>query len=147
MYNLSDIAGLNLNFSNSGLAAGTTKGTVKHGALNFAINSLAYTRAATDNIAPTFVEGKLKTVPANSTCSFSVWVDGQGNYSFNQGAIVGGNGKAPSPDDTGADAVVVGLIKVATGDNTTFTFGTTGFADAGVTTTFYSAVAIPAGAI
>lgn len=139
-YNLEAIQGLNLNFSISNIAAGTTKGTLKHGALNYAVDGLAVTKAATDNIAAAKVE-LVKPIPPNSTAAFCLWVDIGGNYSVSQGDIVSGNGKAPAPDDAGA--VVVGLCKVATGPGVTFTLGVTGFSDAGVTTTFFSAVTLP----
>ena len=143
-YNLESLQGLNLNFSNSGIAAGTTKGTRKHGSLNYAVNGLAVTKAATDNIAAPVAE-LVKPIPADSTAAFALWIDAAGNYAISQGAIVPGNGKAPSPDDAGN--VIVGLVKVATGAGTTFTLGTTGFSDAGITSTFFSAVALPASPI
>lgn len=139
-YNLSDIAGLNLNFSNSAIAAGTNKGTLKHGALNFVVNGLIYSKVATDNIAAPTAE-IVKTIPANSTAVHGLWINAAGTYALNQGDIVPGNDKAPAPDDIGG--VLVGLVKVSTGA-TPFTVGTSGFTDAGVVATFIPAVALPA---
>lgn len=91
-----------------------------------------------------------KTVDACNVAIFAIWVASGNVVSMTRGQEVDvtkltGTGRTaekviPFPD-VEASKALVGLIKVVT--NTAFTFGTTNFNAAGVTTTFYDCSQMP----
>lgn len=142
---------LNLEQSNSGyvsltsagLAIGTTSGTFKTAnTLTFTNNGVFKSKGATDNL--TFSSGH--TALGNSqACLFGVWIDTSGNVTTSQGLIVTAGDPCPVPNAPAANLTLVGLIKVSTASNQTFTPGTS-VLGTGNTTTYINCMVMPGAA-
>jgi hypothetical protein len=128
------------------LAIGTTAGTIKTtNATTYAINGLAYTKAATDNIA---VTANATQAPL-TTCLYVVGLDAAGAVTVVKGIeqltadLASGNKVLQFPDGRLPTVCVIGYFKTVTASTTTFTAGTTSLAAAGVTTTYQDVFQLP----
>lgn len=143
MMNIEQLNGGYLSLTSAGLAGGTNAGTFKTAStLTFANNGVLGSKNATDNIALTAGH----TALANSqACLFGVWIDGSGNFSTTQGAVVAAGDPCPVPAQN-SGKTLVGLIKVSTSSSQTFTPGTSTLGT-GNTVAYYNTLAMPGSAI
>ena len=120
----------------AGLIEGTNANTMKTAnAIDFCIDGILYTKAATDNIAMTAA-----VVQAVSThCMYLVSIDKAGLVTTTKGveAAVADDIFLPS---TPALNCVVGAFKIVTDASTTFTSGTTDLGATGITDTFFDLI-------
>lgn len=140
------LRGISACFSYALVAEGTNPNTLKTtNAVNYAINGIMYTKAATDNIA--FTAGHT-ALAAGETCLFAVCLDASGNFSTIQGEIVTtadlAGGLVGLPWPTSVDGKVpVGFLRVQTNNAATFTPGSTDLGAADVVDTYLQAAGWP----
>ena len=120
-------------FANAGLAIGTTKSLVQNAnAVDFCINNMAYTKAATDDF---FDLSGLAVQAADTTLYYLMSIDSAGDDQV----AVGTTGNLPAIP---SGSCPVGYIKVVT-VAVTFTPGTTLLDAAGVTVTYTNLSQLP----
>ena len=118
------------------LAEGTAAATVKTtNAIDFCINGIAYSKAATDSIA--IQAGAVQNVSTH--CMYLVSIDKAGLVTTTKGveAAVTADIFLPS---TPALNCVIGAYKIVTDASTTYTAGTTDNGAAGITDTYFDLV-------
>lgn len=129
------------------LAEGTNANTFKTAAaVAYAIDSICYLKAATDNLA--FSAGHT-ALAAGQSCLFGVVLDASGNVTTVQGNIVTTADLAakvavlnwPRPP---ANKAVVGYIRVQCDNAATFTPGSTDLGAPDVVDTYYNTWGVPA---
>lgn len=149
MNNITLSFGGNIAISKPGFAAGTNTGTIQHtAAIDYAINGIVYTKAATNNITPT---GAGTSQAPGTTCLYAVDINSGGSYFLVKGPEVatarlagnGGDRALELPPPPAIDRCRVGLVRVVNGASGAFVFGTTAFNATGVTTTFFDLLTQP----
>lgn len=124
-----------------GLAEGTNANTLQTAnAIDFVIDGVVYTKAATDNIAMTAcAEQAISTY-----CMYLVTLDAAGALTVTKGTeLATDTAVLPSRP---ADEAVIGAFKIATDGSTTFTSGTTDLGAVGITETYYDLMFANSGA-
>ena len=141
------IRGGNLCLAKAGLAIATTTTKIKTAnAIDYAINGVLYTKAATDNIAMTAADAQA----AGTSCLYLVCIDKDGNVTTVKGDevstddVTSGKSVLTWPQPTSNDVVTIGAVRVDTSASVTFIAGTTALDAAGITDTYYDLFAIPA---
>jgi hypothetical protein len=122
------------------LAEGTNAATIKTtAAVDFMINQLTYTKAATDNIAVTAcaVQADL------TTCMYLISIDSAGTVTTTKGTEQKTGSDLPLLwPAVPANSAVLGAIKVVS-SGAAFTAGTTDLGAGTVTDTYYNYMALP----
>ena len=141
MHNLNELTFANaLCLGNAQLAEGTSANTIKTvQAIDFLINELLYTKAATDNIAMTACAQQA----ANTSCLYLITINSSGTVKTSKGTEqLTGSGQPLFYPSVPANEAVIGGIKVALGA-TTFTSGSTDLSAANVIATYYNYMTLP----
>lgn len=126
----------------AGLAEGTNAGTIQTAnAVDYAIDGILYTKAATDNIAVTAAAQQAES----TKCMYLVSVNAAGAVTVTKGDTVASTGSAYLPD-LPENSAPLGAIRIVTDNATTFTAGTTDIGAAGITETFYDLAHVNVGA-
>ena len=118
------------------LAEGTAAATIKTtNAIDFSINGILYSKAATDSIA--IDAGAVQAVATH--CMYLVSIDKAGTVKTTKGV------EAKTTEDiflpsTPALNCVIGAFKIVTDASTTYTAGTTDNGAAGITDTYFDLV-------
>ena len=142
------VRGGNLCLGKAGLViAGTTKTDIKTAnAIDYAINGLLYSKAATDNIPVTAADAQA----VSTSCLYLVCIDADGTVSTVKGVeeltadVTSGKAALTWPQPPSNDVVVIGAVRVDTSDSVPFIAGTTALDATGITDTYYDLFAIPA---
>lgn len=131
----------NFTFGNAVLAEGTNATTIKTtAAVDYMINGLMYSKAATDNIAFTATASQADL----TTCLYLVTINAAGTVTVTKGEEVTTATAQFVPWPTvPSDSAVLGAIKVAT-SGAVFVGGTTDLGAGTVTDTYYNLCTIPA---
>jgi hypothetical protein len=142
-YNIEQANSGYLSLTAAGLAEGTNANTFKTtNTLAFTSNGIFKSKAATDNLA--FTAG---TALGNSqACLFAVWITSGGTVSTTQGPIVAAGDPCPVPGQVTAGTTLVGLIKVTTSSDATFTAGSTDLSASGITAAYSDCMDMPGSA-
>ena len=147
--NLQGAYSANMALSSGGLATGTTTSTIQTTAtISYVLNSVFYSKAATNNVAlpapsgaGTYTAGAIQAIPVGNKASFAVMLNAAGTFSFAQGPIVSNDQKAPLPA-LNEDVAVVGIF-VVNATTATYTPGTTALGT-GNTVTYFNVANMPA---
>lgn len=116
-----------------GISEGTNAATIKIAvAIDYAIDSILYEKAITDNIAM----NALAEQAVSTKCMYLVSIDSSGAVALVKGDEVGLTADAFLPD-VPSGSCPIAAIKVETDGVTTFTSGTTDLSAAGITDTYY----------
>lgn len=119
-------------YGKAGLAEGTNPATIQTAnAIDYAIDGVLYTKAATDNIALTAATAQAD----GTTCMYLIEINSSGTVSSVKGTEVTTGNSVYLPDPT-EGLCVIGAIKVAT-SGAAFTAGTTDLGAGTVTDTYY----------
>lgn len=147
--NAEGMNGGNITMNSGAVAAGTNAGSIKTTAtVNYTINGVFKSKAATDNIAlpapsaaSTYTAGEFQVIPIGMKSLFALFIDTAGTFSFGQSALVSGDDPAPVIPQSSDCAVVAVFTVKAT--SAIFTPGTT-VLGTGNTTTYYNTSVMPA---
>lgn len=148
-YNAEDLNGGNITINSGAVAAGTNAGSVKTTAtVNYTINGIFRSKAATDNIAlpapsaaSTYTAGEFKSIPVGMKALFALFINAAGTFSFGQSALVSGDDPAPViPQKSDCAVVAVFTVKAT---SAIFIPGTTALGT-GNTATYYNVSVMPA---
>lgn len=121
----------NCALGNAGWAEGTNATTIKTvNAIDYCIDGVIFTKAATDNIAFTATAQQA----VSTFCLYLFSIDSAGTVTVTKGTELGTD-TAVLPARP-ASSAVIGAVKVATDGATTFTGGTTDLGAAGITDTY-----------
>ena len=138
----------NCNYSNAGLAIGTTKSKVKTAnAIDYTIDGIFYSKAATDDL---FVHTDVTVQAVGTTKLYALCLDASGNASIIAGPVtqtVDGityTLKAGQLPPIPATKCLVGVLKIVTDATHTFTPATTLNDAAGITATYINVARVPA---
>lgn len=146
--NAQDLNSGNICLNSGAVAAGTNAGSIKTTAIvNYTINGVFKSKAATDNIAlpapsvaSDYTAGEFRSMAIGQKCLFALFLDGDGNFSFGQSAIVGSDEPAPViAQKNGCAVVAVFTVKTT---SAIFVPGTT-VLGTGNTTTYYNTMVMP----
>lgn len=142
MHNVAYLSGNgNINLSNGVLAEGTNANTMKTtAAIDFAIDGVLYSKAATDNIALTACAAQADL----TSCMYVILVKSDASVVTRKGTEQKtGSGLPMFWPAIPSDEVVIGAIKVANSGGT-FTAGSVDLGAATVTDTYYNFMQLPA---
>ena len=148
MNNLNEIVrGGNLCFGKAGLAIGTTTSDIKTAAaIDYAVNGILHSKAATDNIPMTAADAQA----VSTSCLYLVVIDATGAVSTVKGDevltadIASGKQVLTWPQPTSNEVTTIGAIRIDTSSAVSFIAGTTALDATGITATFYDLFALPA---
>lgn len=138
----------NMSLNSAAVAAGTAAGSIKTTAtLNYVINGIFRSKAATDSIAlpapsvaSQYTAGRFQSIPIGMKSMFALFINEAGTFSFGQGALVeSGDPAPPPPIDVGVAVVAVFTVRPT---SAAFVPGTT-VLGTGNTTTFYNTMTMP----
>jgi hypothetical protein len=144
-------------FTSGALAIGSTTSQFTNAAtITYAINGRFYSRATIASqalviepgtgIVPT-APNTLQSIPAGSSCAFSVILDTAGAFTVAQGPIVEGAAALCPVAVAPAGKAIVGVIKVGNGTTAAFVPGTTALNAANLTTTYINLSQHPGAAV
>lgn len=125
---------------NAQLAEGTNANTIKTvQAIDFVINGIMYSKAATDNIAMTACAAQAVL----TTCLYLITINASGTVKITKGTEVltrlVANGVVPLElPECPANEAPIGILKIVCANSATFTSGTTDLGATDVTDTFYN---------
>jgi hypothetical protein len=129
----------NLCLGAAGLDEGTNAATIKTvNAIDYAIDGILYSKAATDNIAMNALAAQADL----TDCMYLVTIDASGTVVLVKGNAVAAGGDCELPDLPDGYCAI-GAIKIALSGGT-FTSGTTDLSGTGVTATYYDFMICPA---
>lgn len=134
--------------NSAAVSAGTNAGSIQTtAAINYTINGIFRTKAATNNVAlpapsaaGAFTAGAIQSLAIGEKALFALFIDAAGTFSFGQSAKVGAGEPAPviaSPSDKATVAVFT-----VTATSAPFVPGTTALGT-GNTVTFFNTTVMP----